>query len=99
MSFELKTPLEVLLEIKNRMTNKRLADNLTQSGLASRAGISTGTVKHFEKTGRVAFENLLRMALALGVLSDFDSVLKESDKPKDLFMEKKPKIRKRGKIK
>jgi transcriptional regulator with XRE-family HTH domain len=40
MSIELKTPRDVQREVAGRFKARRLAMNLTQEGLAARAGVS-----------------------------------------------------------
>lgn len=99
MSFNIKTPQEVLMQIAARMKQKRLDLNLTQGGLATRTGISIGTIKHFEKTGKTSFDTVLQMALALGCLDDFDALLLPSYKPQNLFGTDNTNTRKRGRIK
>ena len=98
MAFELKTSKEVLLQIAHRIKQRRLKQNLTQAGLALRAGVSVGTIKHFEKTGKVGLDILLNMALVLGCLDEFDALLSEEPKPTNLFQEDNS-ARQRGRLK
>lgn len=77
--------------------------NLTQEGLASRAGMSWSSLKRFEYTGLISLESLLKLALILGCLDDFDGVCKEDgsgleEKSLDAIMDV-PKPRGRGRIK
>jgi transcriptional regulator with XRE-family HTH domain len=70
----LQTPQDVLYECRDRFKARRLAINLTQEGLAQRAGMSWGSLKRFERTGQISFESLLNLALVLDCLNDFNSV-------------------------
>jgi transcriptional regulator with XRE-family HTH domain len=70
----LKTPDEVRREIASRLRARRLSDAMTQRDLAVRAGMSLGSLKRFEATGQIALDSLLRLALALGCLEDFDRI-------------------------
>ncbi len=70
----LKTPDDVRREIADRFKARRLDQALTQRELAARSGVSLGSLKRFETTGLVALDSLLRLALALGVLEDFDQI-------------------------
>ena len=98
MSLSLKTPKEVSLEIASRLKERRLAQNLTQVGLALRAGMSTPSLKRFEKTGEISFVSLLNIALVLDCLDECDRLFENNNKPVSLFTgESKPK--KRGSIK
>ena len=100
MSLSLKTPWEVSTEIAGRLKAKRLARNLTQQGLAARAGMSVGSLKRFEKTGQISFASLLNIALILDCLDECYALFKEDPKPKSLFFEEpEKKKRQRGKIK
>ncbi len=98
MSLSLKTPREVALEIASRLRARRLAQNLTQAGLASRAGMSTPSLKRFEKTGEISFVSLLKIALVLGCLDECGELFAASLVPASLFTPE-PKARKRGTIK
>ncbi len=55
-----------------RVKALRLALNLSQEGLARRTGISTGTIKRFEKTGQISIDSLLEIAIVLGYLDEFN---------------------------
>ena len=70
----LTTPDEVRLQIAERFKARRLSLAVTQRELAAHAGMSLGSLKRFETTGLVALDSLLRLALALGCLDDFDRV-------------------------
>ena len=72
MAASLKSPNDVLQEVRDRVKRRRLALNLTQAGLAKRSGVALGSLKRFETTGLVAFDSLLKLALVLDFLGDFD---------------------------
>jgi transcriptional regulator with XRE-family HTH domain len=103
MSMELKTPQDVLRELAGRFKARRLATNLTQEGLAARSGVSWSSLKRFEYTGLIALDALLKLALVLDCLSDFDRVCADagqslSSKSLDELLSK-PKTRRKGQIK
>ena len=98
MSLSMKTPEEVSLEIASRIKTKRLAQNLTQEGLALRAGMSTPSLKRFEKTGEISFVSLLNIALVLNCLDECERLFDGNGKPLSLFADN-PKPKKRGSIK
>ena len=74
MSIILQTPQEVLHELRERFKSRRLLLNYTQEGLAKRAGMSWSSLKRFERTGQISFESLLKIALVLGCLDDFNVI-------------------------
>jgi transcriptional regulator with XRE-family HTH domain len=100
MDIVLKTYNEVLHELILRFRKRRLDMNLTQVGLADRAGLSVGAVKHFEKTGKTTLDKFLKLAAVLGSLGDFDNILASHIiRPTNLFEDMVTKNRKRGKLK
>jgi transcriptional regulator with XRE-family HTH domain len=100
---DIKTPQDVQRELAGRCKARRLALNLTQEGLAERSGVSWGSLKRFEHTGLIALDALLKIALVLGFLGDFDRVC--ADDSSDLGSKSldelllKPKMRRKGRIK
>ena len=57
----------------------RLDENLTQDGLAARAGVSLGSLKRFERTGQISLESMVRIALALGAADAFEQLFLPRD--------------------
>lgn len=74
LSVRLKTPQEVQRQLAGRFKARRLAMNLSQEGLALRSAVSWSSLKRFERTGLIALDSLLRLALVLDCLQDFDQV-------------------------
>jgi DNA-binding XRE family transcriptional regulator len=88
LAVSLKSPNDVLEEVRDRFKRRRLSLNLTQAGLAKRSGVALGSLKRFETTGLVAFDSLLKLALVLDCLGDFSGLAAEdaqslSGKPLD----------------
>ena len=105
MSVELRTPQDMLLAIAGRFKARRLGMNLSQEGLAARSGVSWSSLKRFERTGLIALDSLLRIALVLDCLGDFDKLasgstpVAENKTLDDILSETQPKTRKKGRIK
>jgi transcriptional regulator with XRE-family HTH domain len=74
MSIILKTPLEVQQDIAGRFKARRLAMNLTREELASRSGVAGSSLKRFEREGLIALYSLLKIALVLDCLDDFEKI-------------------------
>ena len=74
LTLSLKSPNDVLKEVRDRLKQRRLALNLTQAGVAKRSGVTLGSLKRFERTGLIAFDSLLKLALVLDCLDDFDGL-------------------------
>ncbi|HET7228879.1 MAG TPA: helix-turn-helix transcriptional regulator [Longimicrobium sp.] len=65
---ELQTPAEILEEIAERARALRLERGWSQAELARRAGINVETLRRFERTGKIALERLVMLAVVLGAV-------------------------------
>ena len=68
------TPAEVARVLASRAKALRVARELTQEELATRAGVALSTLRTFERTGRIALHRLLAIAHVLGALSEFEGL-------------------------
>ena len=68
----MKSPHEMAKEVAQRAKAKRLSLNLSQKTLSESSGVSYGTLKKFERTGQIALESLLKIALVLDELETFE---------------------------
>ncbi len=96
----LRIPTEELTNLAQRTKQRRLDLGLTQEGLAKRAGISLGSLKRFERSGKIALESLLKIALPLQSLDDFEKLFSRREDTHRSLDEilKEPRLRKRGSI-
>ena len=67
-------PADIQHQLAEKAMKARLAANLTQAGLAKRAGVSLGSLKRFEHTGEISLSSLAKLAFALRMEQDFESV-------------------------
>ena len=74
ISFNLVTPNDVAKQIAARVKARRLELDLTQEGIATRAGLKFATYRRFEQTGEISLKGLLQIGFALNVLSEFDAL-------------------------
>ena len=84
------TPLDVkkTLAERHRVLRKQL--KMSQEEMAERSGVSLGSLKRFENTGKISLDSLLKLTHLLGRLNEFDNLLlvKENlDDVKKLFSE------------
>jgi transcriptional regulator with XRE-family HTH domain len=98
LSFISNSPNEVATQLATRVKARRLELNLTQEGLATRAGIKFATYRRFEQTGEISLRGLIQIACALNTLSEFDNLFaqKQYQSLDDVLNEQKAN-RKRGK--
>ena len=100
MSFNILTPNDVAKQIAARVKARRLELNLTQEGMAARAGLKFATYRRFEQTGEISLKGLLQIGFALNILSEFDALFAQKQyKSLDDVLNEQNVIRKRGKKK
>ena len=98
IAFNISTPNEVAKQIAARVKARRLELNLTQEGIATRAGFKFATYRRFEQTGEISLKGLLQIGFALNALSEFDalSAQKQYQSLDDVLNEQSV-VRRRGK--
>lgn len=69
------TPIETGRLLGQRVRALRLLRNWKRDTLAQRAGVSPSSLKRFESSGKASLGLVLKVALALGVLGDFQKIL------------------------
>lgn len=91
-------PSGVAAQIAARVKSRRLELNLTQEGMAARAGLKFATYRRFEQTAEISLRGLLQVAFALNALSDFDSLFAQKQyQSLDEVLNQQAVKRKRGK--
>ena len=73
----LKLPSDVLMEVADRVRSRRKDLRLSQETLAVRSGVSLGSVKRFEGMGQISFESLVKLAVTLDAVKNFDALFAE----------------------
>ena len=98
LAFDVLSPSEVALQIAARVKTRRLELNLTQEGMAARAGLKFATDRRFEQTGEISLKGLLQIGFALNVLSEFDVLFAQKQyQSLDDVLNEQSVTRKRGK--
>ncbi len=82
---------ELAMEIAADFRRRRVEKNLTREELATSASISVSHVIRFERSGLISFNNLIRLAMALGYTSEVKNIFAH---PKYQTMEELTQIRK-----
>ena len=78
------TPYEVSKEIAQRHRNLRKKLKMSQEEMAERSGVSLGSLKRFENTGKISLESLLKLLHLLGRLEDFNTILRAIENRGDI---------------
>ena len=68
------SPVALAKGIAARMRKRRLELNLTQKGLAMKAGVSLGSLKRFENSHEISLKHLLMLAVVLDATEEFDAL-------------------------
>jgi len=74
LSFLPKTPTDIMQELQIKFKKRRKRLGYTQNELATRSGVSLGSLKRFEGSGQISLESLLKLALVLECLGNFSAV-------------------------
>jgi len=74
ISVNMATPSELQKAIASRARDLRLELNLSQQTLSEKSGVSYGSLKKFEQTGQISLESLLKLAVILGCMDDFNTL-------------------------
>ena len=98
IALNISTPNEIAKQIAARVKARRLELNLTQEGIAARAGIKFATYRRFEQTGEISIKGLLQIGFALNALSEFDALFAQRQyQSLDDVLNEQNVTRKRGK--
>ena len=72
-----KLPGDVLKEVALRAVKRRKEYGLTQVELATKSGVSLGSIKRFERTYQISFASLVNIAFALNCEDDFSALFSQ----------------------
>lgn len=72
-----KTWSEINNEIAGKIVQLRKRKKITQKELAVRSGVSLGSVKRFEQCGEISLQSFTKLAIALGVEGELESLFDE----------------------
>jgi transcriptional regulator with XRE-family HTH domain len=74
LPLDLRSAAEIGRLLAGRVRALRLERTWTQQEMADRAGLTLATYRRFERTGRIALERLLRIAVVLDARAGFDQL-------------------------
>ena len=64
-------------DLKTRFQLRRKEARLSREALASRSGVSYGSIRRFESTGEISLNSLLKISQAIGLLEEFNALFKQ----------------------
>lgn len=87
VSVNMMTISETQKVIATRARDLRLELNLSQKTLSEKSGVSYGSLKKFEQTGQISLESLLKLAVILGCMDDFNALFSRKSAEKALSLD------------
>ena len=72
-----KTPEEINRQIAENIKRIRKRRKISQKKLSEISGVSLGSLKRFEQTGEISLISLTKIAFALGLESEMESLFSE----------------------
>lgn len=70
----LKSPNQVNMDIASRIRSERKRQKISQIQLSERSQVSLGSIKRFENTGEISLTSLIKIAFALNLEDDFETL-------------------------
>ena len=69
------TPFEIQMELAHKIRLIRKGTKTSQKELAERAGVSLGSLKRFENSGKISLESFLKLLNVLNRLDEMKNIL------------------------
>lgn len=69
-----RTCKEIDVDLAGRVAKLRKRKKLSQKELSIRSGVSYGSIKRFEQTGEISLQSLTKIAIALQIEDELDSL-------------------------
>lgn len=79
-----KLPAEVLINTAAKLRKLRKKAGLSQLEFAGRSGVSLGSIKRFESSGKISLESFLKLLHILDRLDEFDGIFMPGDDMEDI---------------
>lgn len=68
--FMLDNPDDIMMQIAENFRKRRVEKNITRERIADMSGVALATVARFEQKGFISLESLIKLAMALGYVSE-----------------------------
>ncbi len=96
-SFVLDNVDDIMMQVAENFRKRRVEKNITRQRMAELSGVPLSTLARFEQKGLIAFESLIKLAIALGYASEIKDLFCapkfETMKELDLIRQKSNDIR------
>lgn len=95
-NFTLDNADDIMMQVAENFRKRRVEKNITRQRMAALSGVPLSTLARFEQKGLIAFESLIKLAMALGYTSEIKELF---GSPKFNTMEELDLIRQKSKDK
>ena len=79
----IKTPQNTMIQIAQREKVIRKKKKLSRSELSKKSNVSYGSLKRFEETGNISLASLIKIAIALDCIDEFENLFR-TKKPESI---------------
>ena len=69
-NFTLDNSDDIMMQVAENFRKRRVEKNITRQRIAELSGVPLSTVARFEQKGLIAFESLIKLAMALGYTAE-----------------------------
>jgi len=69
-SFAFDNADDIMMQVAENFRKRRVEKNITRQRMAELSGVPLSTLARFEQKGLIAFESLIKLAMALGYTSE-----------------------------
>lgn len=76
-NFTLDNPDDIMMQVSENFRKRRVEKNITRQHMAELSGVPLSTLARFEQKGLIAFESLIKLAMALGYTSEIKNLFCE----------------------
>lgn len=95
-NYTLEDAEDIMMQVAENFRKRRVEKNITRQRMAELSGVPLSTLARFEQKGLIAFESLIKLAMALGYTSEIKALFVS---PKFDTMEELDRIRQKSKDK
>ena len=72
--FALDNAEEIAMQVAENFRKRRVEKNITRQRMAQMSGVALSTLARFEQKGLIAFDSLIKLAMALGYASEIKNL-------------------------
>lgn len=77
--FNPKTPNDIAKEFVEKIKHKRKMLKISQVQLATKSGVSLGSIKRFESKHEISLNSLIKILIALNLEKDFENLFTQKN--------------------